>query len=66
MKVSKRRGLRQDAAEGEVKGICLDGEGQFRLEVGEDGGRGEGLLEVIPLGSAIRLDHSLMGFRCLI
>ena len=21
---------------------------------------------VIPLGSAIRLDHSLMGFRCLI
>ena len=45
MEISRRRELGQNAAEGEVRGIYLDGEGQVRLEVTEDGGRGESLLE---------------------
>ena len=39
------RGLRQDTTQGEVGCICLHYEWQVWLEVPEDGGRGEGLLE---------------------
>ena len=45
MKVPRGRRLGQNAPEGEVRGIGLDGEGQVGLEMSEDGGRGEGLLE---------------------
>ena len=37
--------LREDAAEGVVRGIRLDGEGQLGLKMAEDGGGGEGGLE---------------------
>ena len=43
MQVTDRGGMGQDASEGEVRGIRLDGEGEFRLEVLEDWGRCEGL-----------------------
>ena len=46
MKVAVGVGLGQDAAEGEVGGIRLDGEGEFGLEVLEDGSGGEGLLQL--------------------
>ena len=38
--------LGQDAAEGEIGGIGFDGQGEFRLEVLEDGRRSEGRLEL--------------------
>ena len=45
MQVAISRGLQQDATQGEVGGIGLHDEWQVWLEVPEDGGRGEGLLE---------------------
>ena len=38
--------LGQDAAEGEIGGIGFDGQGEFKLEVLEDGRRSEGRLEL--------------------
>ena len=38
--------LGQDATEGEIGGIGFDGQGEFRLEVLEDGRRSEGRLEL--------------------
>ena len=38
--------LGQDAAEGEIGGIDFDGQGEFRLEVLEDGRKSEGRLEL--------------------
>ena len=40
-------GLGQDAADGEVGGVRLDGDGQVGLEVFEDGSGGEGLLQLL-------------------
>ena len=45
MKVPRGRRLGQDAPQCEVRGIGLDGDRQVWLEMSEDGGRGEGLLE---------------------
>ena len=39
--------LGQDAAEGEIGGIGFDGQGEFRLEVLEDGRKSEGRLELM-------------------
>ena len=45
MQVASSRWLRDDAAESEVRGVCLDGEGQIRLEVLQNWRCCEGLLE---------------------
>ena len=46
MNVALGGGLGQDAAESEVGGIRFDGEGEFGLEVLQDGSGGEGLLQL--------------------
>ena len=38
--------LGQDAAEGEIGGIGFDGQGEFKLEVLEDGSKSEGRVEL--------------------
>ena len=47
-------GLGQNAAQGEVGRVCLECEGQLGLKVVEDGGRGEGELE-LPKRCSLRL-----------
>ena len=44
VEVALRRRLRQDVAQGEVRGIGLDSEGELRLEVLQNRGCSEGLL----------------------
>ena len=46
MEVALGGGLGQDAAESKVGGIRPDAEGEFWLEMLEDGGRCEGLLQL--------------------
>ena len=46
MELPIRGRLGQDAAEGEIGDIGFDGQGEFRLEVLEDGRRSEGRLEL--------------------
>ena len=46
MEDAVRGGLGQDAAEGVVRGIGFDGEGEIWLKVLEDGGGGKGKLQL--------------------
>ena len=45
VEVASRGGLVEDAAQGEVRGIGLDSEGEIRLEVLQNRGCSEGLLQ---------------------
>ena len=40
-------GLGQNAAQGEVGRVCLEGEGQLGFKVVKDGSSGEGLLQLV-------------------
>ena len=46
MQVARRRGLRENAADSEVRGVCLHCEGEMGLEVLKNSCGGEGELEL--------------------
>ena len=55
--------LGQDTTEGEIGGIGFDGQGEFRLEVLEDGRRSEGRLELTESSPALSDHVNLTPFR---
>ena len=53
MQIAFGERLGQDAAEGVVRGVGFDGEGEVRLKVLQNGGRCEGKLQLAERGTRL-------------